>query len=347
MKSFGTIKSGAKAHLYTIAAGSVTAQLTDFGASLVSLTVPSKPDGASLDVVLGYDSAAEYEAGSCYFGAAIGRVGNRIAGGAFTLNGKPYQMDQNENGNCLHGGFSGYDKRIWETESASDAAVTFRLESPDGDQGMPGNLSIRVTYTVSDTADGCALTIRYDASCDRDTLLNPTNHSYFNLNGQGNGDILGHTMQIAAEEFTAVQDGACIPKCNKAVEGTPFDFRKPKVIGLEIDDPDCRQLGYGSGYDHNFVIRQKKGAPQTIAKACGDRTGITMEVISDLPSVQFYAGNLISPQTGKGGAAYGKRSGFCLETQFIPDSINHPEFEPCILRAGEDWTSSTTYLFRR
>ena len=344
--SFGITKAGA-ASLYTLHSGNMTAAFTDFGAALVSLTVPDRR-GNPTDVVLGYDTAAEYETGGCFFGASIGRVGNRIGGASFSLNEKVYCLDANENGNCLHGGFSGYDKRLWTVLAVSEKedSITFGIKSPDEDQGMPGNLDLCVTYTLVSDANGCSLKLHYQAVSDRDTLLNPTNHSYFNLNGHNSGSILGHTLQIHADLFTAVQDSACIPLENKDVTGTPFDFRNPKPIGQDIDLADCRQLEYGRGYDHNYVISRQRGTMQTMAAATGDKTGISMTVLSDMPAVQFYAGNQITRQKGKGDAVYDFRGGFCLETQYIPDSIHHPEFAlPCILKAGETFDSVTVYRF--
>lgn len=308
-QGFGTTKDGKEALLYTLSnKNGMEISVTDYGAHLVSVLVPDK-DGKKRDVVLGFDSVTGYETDGSHFGATIGRNGNRIAGAAFELHGKTYQLAKNENNNNLHSGPDGYDYRLWNVEEADDSAVTFVLMSPDGDQGFPGNFEVSVTYTLTDEN---AVEIHYEGSCDQDTVVNMTNHSYFNLAGHDAGSIENQTLVLKAEQFSPVIDSASIPTGEHApVQGTPMDFTREKAIGAEIE-ADFEQLKLTGGYDHNFILdKAVEGSIELMAVASCKESGITMEAFTDLPCVQFYAGNFIAPVTGKNGVFYDKRNGFC------------------------------------
>lgn len=342
---FGNIRSGQAAHLYRLTGGGLEALVSDYGATLVALRYPDR-EGRVRDLVLGCDSAAGYENGNCYLGATVGRNANRTEGAAFSLNGKEYRLCANEGNNNLHSGPDGFSFRLWQVPAGAytDSDVTFRLVSPDGDQGFPGKLEVTVTYRLSE--DG-RLELHYRARADQDTPLNLTNHSYFNLNGHDSGDVLSQWMQIEADSYTPLRDSTSIPSGEiRKVEGTPFDFRKAKRIGQEIgaDDP---QLLLAGGYDHNFCIRGTAGLLRKAAAAFAEESGIAMEAWTDLPGVQFYTGNFVDCSLGKEGAVYGSRSGFCLETQYFPNAVNTPGFPANILRAGESWESTTIYRFTR
>ena len=339
---FGVSKDGKELHLYTISNGMVTVKVTDLGATIVSVILQDKHENDT-DVVLGYDDADGYYANPGYFGAVIGRSGNRIDKGRFTLNGKEYQLDINNNENNLHSGKNGFDHRVWETERIGDNSVSFFLKDADLEQGYPGNFQVTVTYTLS--AEG-SLILHYEGETDQDTVANMTNHVYFNLGGHGNGNILGHEMQMTAAAYTPVRDHQAIPTGEIApVEGTPMNFLQKKTIGQDID-ADFDQLKFVGGYDHNYVIKAQKGVVEKFAEVYCPETGICLEAFTDLPGVQFYAGNSIKPgQKGKGGAVYDKRSGFCLESQFYPNSINQEGFAKPILKAGEKLDSTTAYRF--
>jgi len=295
-QGFGTTKDGKEALLYTLSnKNGMEISVTDYGAHLVSVLVPDK-DGKKRDVVLGFDSVTGYETDGSHFGATIGRNGNRIAGAAFELHGKTYQLAKNENNNNLHSGPDGYDYRLWDVEEADDSAVTFVLMSPDGDQGFPGNFEVSVTYTLTDEN---AVEIHYEGSCDQDTVVNMTNHSYFNLAGHDAGSIENQTLVLKAEQFSPVIDSASIPTGEHApVQGTPMDFTSEKAIGAEIE-ADFEQLKLTGGYDHNFILdKAVEGSIELMAVASCKESGITMEAFTDLPCVQFYAGNFIAPVTG-------------------------------------------------
>ncbi len=337
---FGTTKTGRRADLITLDNGRLQCAVTTYGAALVSLDVPDR-SGARRDVVLGFDTLADYETQTAFLGATIGRYANRIGGSRFTLNGREYPLPANEGPNQLHGGF-GFDKRIWAYEEVQ-GGVKLSLTSPDLDQGFPGELKAAVTYTLT----GSALTISYSAVSDRDTLCNLTNHSYFNLNGQGSGTAMDHVLQLNASAFTPVSDSACIPTGElRPVEGTPMDFRSPTPIGLRIHQED-EQLRFGRGYDHNWAVDGPAGTLRTAAVVESRESGIRMEVRTDLPGIQFYTANgLAGNPAGKGGAVYRNRDAFCLETQYFPDSIHHPDFIQPILPGGKVWTSQTVYSFQ-
>ncbi len=325
---------------YTISAGNYSAVVTDFGATVISICVPAA-DGSTRDVVLGYDDIDSYKNGRSHHGAVIGRNGNRIANGRFTLGGKVIQMPVNENGNSLHSGPDGYEYRIWKTEAQTPDSVVFSLHSPDGDQGLPGSLDVCVTYRISE--DG-TLSLTYEGISDADTIFNMTNHSYFNLDGHDGKDIHDHMLQLNCSAFSEVAAGSIPTGRHIDVQDTVFDFRTPHAIGERIGADDA-QLKMTGGYDHNFFADGTPGEYRKIAEAWSPASGIRMEVFTDLPCVQFYAGNFIREEKGKGGAVYGPRRGFCLETQYCPDAVNRPaELQP-FLKAGEKVCSRTAYKF--
>ena len=330
---FGTTADGRAVTAYKITnAAGASATLLDYGAAVQSLCVPNKQGGFT-DVVLGYDTVAEYETGSGYLGATIGRVGNRIGGARFSLNGVEYALAKNNGENHLHGGLKGFDKYVWDARPGENAVKFSRL-SPDGEEGYPGNLSVSVTFTLTDEP---ALVLTYDAVTDQDTLVSLTNHTYFNLDG--GGSVLEHELQVFAERFCE-NDAGCLPTGKLLwVEGTPFDFRQPKPIGRDIG-ADCQQLRRGNGYDHNYVLSGKKAAVLYSA-----RTGIRLTVETDLPGVQVYAANGLSPRRGKGGSAIDRRYALCLETQLFPNGIHCYGFPSPVLRAGQALHTETAYRF--
>ncbi len=336
---FGTTKGGQQAQLIALDNGQIRCIITNYGATLVSLEVPDR-SSKYRDVVLGFDTLADYETQTAFIGATIGRHANRIGGSRFTLNGREYILPANEGPNQLHGGI-GFDKKVWSYQEV-EHGVKLSLTSPDMDQGFPGELRATVTYTL----DGSRLVISYSAVSDQDTICNMTNHSYFNLNGQGSGTAMSHTLQLKASRFTPVSSSACIPTGElRPVEGTPMDFRSPTPMGQRINQAD-EQLKFGNGYDHNWAVDGPAGTMRTAAIAESGESGIRMEVKTDLPGIQFYAANGVAGvPAGKGGAVYQNRDAFCLETQYFPDSVNHPNFIQPILSAGETWTSQTVYSF--
>ena len=329
---FGTMPGGEKVFCWTlINENGLAAKIIDYGATVQSIIVPDK-NGKPVDVVLGYDTLEGYISGDCYIGATVGRFANRIKNGCFELNGEKYELCINNGPNHLHGGKIGFDRCLWYAEQIGEK-VAFSRTSPDGEEGYPGNLEVKVTFCW----EGDSFKIEYEAETDRDTIINLTNHSYFNLNGEGKVDE--HFLKIEADRYT-VCDENCTPTGELAsVEGTAMDFRDPKTIGKDAynDEPCVKPFG---GYDANFVI---SGHP--FAKAIGDKTGITIVADTDQPGVQLYTANALTEQKGKGGADYGFRSAFCLETQHFPDCVNHPEWPSPILRKGEKFHSVTTYTF--
>lgn len=341
-EAFGKTRDGQELSLFTIDNGQMQVKLTDLGATIVSVIMQDKNEN-KVDVVLGYEDAQGYYENTCFFGAVIGRSGNRIDKGRFTLNGKPYQLAVNDNENNLHSGPNGFDKRRWEVERISDDSLTFFLQDADMEQGYPGNFQVSVTYTLDANN---TLRLHYEAESDQDTVANLTNHVYFNLGGHDSGSIEGQELMLAAQWYTPVIDHQAIPTGECApVAGTVFDFTTPHRIGERINE-EVEQLKFVQGYDHNFVIRDNKGPVIRIAEAyCAD-TGICMDVSTDLPAVQFYAGNCMTPdQKGKNGAVYQPRHGFCLETQYVPNSINMDNFARPVLKAGEKYDSLTCYRF--
>lgn len=406
IEDFGRIADGRRAGLYILRNNNgMMAAVTNMGAALVELIVPDSA-GSSVDVVLGYDDAASYEKGDKSFGGTVGRFANRIGRAQFELNGRTYQLTANHGPNALHGGRDFYTNRLWDTQigftrvSTRDIAatyavesigdertafekdhsgtdsVTFTLDSPDGDQGFPGDLRIEVTYTLTDDNE---LHIDYrarlndaDAEGATATALNLTNHSYFNLNGHDSGSVLDHLMEIRAGKFTATDDVSLPTGELVNVSGTPMDFRRAKPLGQDIGK-DYEALVFGGGYDHNYALDMladsDAGADECVktdaredgdaysricdglcgyrevARLTGTRSGIHMTVLTDLPGIQLYTGNYIDDEPGKGGAVYHSRDAVCLETQFWPDAINHKDFPGGVLRAGEEFSSRTTYRF--
>lgn len=332
---FGLLPDDQQASLYTISCGQLTAKLTDFGAALVSLTVPDSA-GTTADVVLGYDDVGGYYSGWAFLGATVGRNANRVQNGRFSLNGKTVQLSTFERGNNLHSGFDFFHRRMWKAELVSQSSVTFRLDSPSGDQGFPGNAVIRVTYTLEYPS---SLRITYDAISDADTVFNLTNHSYFNLAGHDHPEkAMAQTLMMPARHFTP-SDRCFIPTGEvRAVDGTPMDFRTPKPLGRDID-ADYDALKLQDGYDHNFEVFC---APCAIL--ADPESGRTMAVTTDCPGVQLYTANG-TKVTGKGGVHYGRRSGVCLETQFYPDAVNHPEWKQPFTKANTPYHSETVFHF--
>lgn len=344
-EKFGITKDGRMAHLYTVTKDNgMEMALTDFGAILVRLFVPDKK-GQRTDVVLGYDSLAEYEENGCFFGATIGRNANRIAGAAFTLDGTTYHLSANENKNNLHSDReNGFHKVLWETELLEqEDAVKFSYLSADGENGFPGTLRVSVTYKLLDED---AIEISYQGVSDKKTVINLTNHSYFNLKGHDAGNICDAKIKILASGFTELSEGGIPTGQILPVEGTPMDLRSLRRIGDTID-ADWEQLRLTGGYDHNFALDTTFGKVEKIAEVVDEQAELTMEVWSDLPGVQFYAGNAIVPQTGKGGARYEKRQGLCLETQYFPNHVNEPNFQKAIFDKGEVYQTKTLYKFCR
>ena len=339
-KKFGTTKDGEEVTLYSLTnTNGMKAEFINYGANIVSLYVPGK-DGKLDDVVLGFDDVAGYEVNGCFFGSFIGRHGNRIGGAQFELNGVTYELEKNDGENNLHGGTPGYHHVMYEAEASEDS-VTFSRISPDMEQGYPGNLDIRVTYTLTEDNE---LKIQYDAKSDKDTLCNVTNHSYFNLKGHDGGVVTGHKVWIKANGFTETSDDLIPNGTIVDVTGTPMDFRTKKAIGDEIE-AYYKPLKIAGGYDHNFALDKKAGQLEKVAELSEDTTGRTMEVYTDLPGMQLYTGNFIEKEMGKNGAVYTKRCGVCFETQFFPNSIHVPSFDSCVLKAGETFTSTTVYRF--
>ncbi len=338
-KSFGKTQDGTEVNLYTIKNDNgVTAEVTNFGAILVGLFVPDKA-GKTADVVLGFDSVEGYFKNGSFFGATIGPSANRIDNASFTIDGVKYQLAVNDSTNNLHSDADkGYHKRVWNAE-VKDNSVVFTINDEDGAMGFPGNRKVQVTYTVTDDN---GLRIDYDVTSDRKTLINMTNHTYFNLAGHDSGNIEAHKICIHASHYTPVYERLIPTGELVEVAGTPFDFRTMRTIGDDIDADDV-QLGYGQGYDHNFALDDFDGSLRKAASVEEPTTGRKMD--SDLPGVQFYAGNCIKPETGKGGAAYDRRSGLCLETQCFPDAINQPEFQDVVYGPDRPYKTTTIYKF--
>jgi aldose 1-epimerase len=340
-QSFGKMPDGTPVDIYTIKDGAIEARVIAYGGIVQSLKVPDK-SGNSADIVLGFDTLDEYVRGNkAYFGAIIGRYANRIAGGKFQLDGKTFSTplndgpDKNHPVNTLHGGLKGFDKVVW-TGKQIPHGVELTYVSRDGEEGFPGTLTAVVRYTLM----GKDLKIDYSATTDKDTVLNLTNHSYFNLAGAGNGDILKNELKINASRYTPTDEAAIPTGELSQVERTPFDFRKPTAVGARIND-DNEQLKKGHGYDHNFVLDDGAVAAEVYDPA----NGRVLEVITDQPGVQLYTGNFLDGSIGKGGKAYGRRTALCLETQHFPDSPNHPKFPSTELRPGEKYHTVTIYRF--
>jgi aldose 1-epimerase len=321
-------------------ANGMEALVTNYGATVVSLLVADK-NGKKDDVVFGYDSIQGYYNGRAYFGCVAGRYANRIANGQFRLDGKTYDLAKNNGPNSLHGGIKGFDKVVW-TAKQDDGGLTLTYTSKDGEEGYPGNLTVTVMYSLKNDN---SLQIDYSAVTDKATLVNVTNHSYFNLEGQGQGDILDHELQFNADGFTPV-DSTLIPTGEiRKVAGTPFDFTSPHKIGERINDTSDLQIKYGLGYDHNFVLNGETGKMKLAARVKAPISGRIMEVHTTEPGVQFYSGNFLNGSEKGKGSVYGYRTGFCLETQHFPDSPNQPSFPSAVLKPGEEYRSTTVFKF--
>lgn len=339
-KDFGKNSKGELAYLYEITnAAGMKAIVTDFGATLHSLYVPDK-DGKMRDVVWGYDTVAEYEIDNGpFFGATVGRIANRVGGAVVTVNGVDYQMDVNERTNCLHSGPNCYHVRMWEAEM-SENSVKFSILSPDGDQGLPGNFNVSVTYTV--TEDN-GLKIIYDGISDKDTYVSMTNHSYFNLDGEDSDSILEHELWLNADAFTRVSNEMISTGEILDVTGTAMDFRTAKAIGRDIDKEE-EPLKIGGGYDHNWVLNAH-AAEEAIAKVTSKESGICMQIFTDYPGIQIYTGNFLGDKPGKRGRIYLNRSAVAFETQQFPDAMHHDNFPSALLKAGEKFHTETEYRF--
>lgn len=336
---------GKPVEIYTLTNNKgMEARIMTYGGTVVSLRVPDKT-GKLDDVVLGYDAVADYQRSSFYFGSLIGRYGNRIAKGKFSIDGKEYTLATNNGANHLHGGVKGFDKVVW-TAHPSMKIDGPRLEltylSRDGEEGYPGNLNVKVVYSLSEDNE---LKIEYAATTDKATVVNLTHHSYFNLAGAGNGNILGHELMINADRFTPTDRGSIPSGEFRSVKGTPFDFTRPTSIGSRIDQTD-EQLKFGSGYDHNFVLNKKNRELSLAATVYYAGNGRVMEVFTTEPGLQFYSGNFLDGSIkGKSGKDYPRRSGLCLEAQHFPDSPNEPMFPTTLLRPGQKYSQTTVYKF--
>jgi aldose 1-epimerase len=342
---FGSLADGAAVELFTLTnVGGMQVQATNYGGIITSIKTRDR-NGALADVTLGYDSLGGYLQSSPYFGAIVGRYANRIGGAKFSLDGRTYKLAANNGPNTLHGGLKGLDKAVWKAEpfeKAGEVGIVFTHTSPDGDEGFPGALAVSVTYTLTDRNE---LAFDFHATTDKPTVVNLTQHAYFNLKGEGSGDVLDHTLMINADRYTPV-DAALIPTGELAsVAGTPLDFRTKTAIGGRINS-DHPQLKLGKGYDHNFVINGGGGELVLAARVEEPSSGRVMEVHTTEPGVQLYTGNHLDGSiVGKAGRPYGERSGFCLETQHFPDSPNKPSFPTTTLRPGEEFKSRTVYTF--
>ena len=341
VSEFGHLPSGEAVLRYTITnAHGASASILNYGATLQSLFVPNRK-GEHVDVVLGYDTIEDYQKNFMFLGATIGRVANRIKDAHFTLNGVEYKLAANNGSACLHGGMVGFDKKIWQAQIDGDS-VFFSLTSPDGEEGFPGTLSVVVIYAL-DEED--ALSIQYLINSDQDTIQSMTNHSYFNLAGQGQRDIFGQLLQIHADKFTRVGRDVIPTGEIGSVFGTPLDFTKAKPIGRDIK-ANAELIDVLGGFDHNFVIQHKTGGVEKCATVVDPVGGIAMDVYTDQPGIQLFTPPDFSYMTGKGGVQYGFGSSFCLETQHFADAMNHENFPSIVLRAGEVFSSETIYRFR-
>jgi aldose 1-epimerase len=345
-RPFGKTSDGREVGLYTLANRSkVEIEITNYGGIVVSLRVPDR-SGEIADVVLGYDDLASYEKDKWHFGAIIGRYANRIANGKFRLNGHEHTLARNNGPNHLHGGVVGFEKVVWdarEGSSGQNESLILDYVSEDGEEGYPGKLAVRVEYSLN---EGNEFQIRYSATTGKDTIVNLTNHSYFNLQGRAEGNILLHQLQLDADQFTPVNENLIPTGEFRQVKHTPFDFRRPEAIGLRINQDDP-QLKFGRGYDHNWVLnRSMHGGLARSAKLSEPQSGRTMEIFTTEPGIQFYSGNFLDGSArGKGVTAYGRHSGLCLETQHFPDSPNQANFPSTVLRAGERYDSTTVFKF--
>ena len=335
-KPFGKTADGESVDLYTLTDGKISVNIITYGGAIQSILVPGK-NGETVDVALGYDDVKGYQTHGGYIGALIGRIGNRIRKGEFELNGVKYHIFNNEKNASLHGGKNGFDKKVWNASVEGDKLVLTYL-SKDGEENYPGNLSVKVTYSVENSS----LKIIYDATTDKDTVINLTNHCYFNLSGQGNGTAEDTILQIFADKITPMDENLLTDGRFMDVNGTVFDFNEGKAIGKDINSDD-RQIKFGGGFDHNFVLNKKENG--LFAVAVSPRTNVKKECYTDQPGVQFYAGNFMGGTFGKGGKEYIKRGAFCLETQNYPNAVNCPEYPSCVLKPGEKYHTETVYKF--
>ena len=342
---FGVLANGDSVHVYTLTnANGLEVRILDYGGIVQSIRTPDR-DGHFADIVLGFDTLEKYVKDSPYFGAIVGRFANRIARGHFTLDGKTYTLAVNNGVNALHGGLVGFDKVVWHAEPLSaptSAGLLLTHTSPDGDQGYPGKLDVRVSYVLNNSNE---LVIGYEATTDKPTIINLTNHSYFNLAGAGNGDILNELITINADSITPI-DSTMIPTGKIVpVDGTPFDFRKPTAIGLRIGADD-QQLKFAGGYDHNWILNHKDSTGMVLAASAYDPgSGRTLDVYTTEPGIQFYTGNFLDGSFAGIGGVYKHRYGFTFETQHYPDSPNHPNFPSVVLRPGQQFHSETVFRF--
>lgn len=344
-KLFGVLDDGREVFLYILQnKNGMIVEIIDYGASIVSLQVPDRK-GNLADVVLGYDKLEDYIADKSYFGAIVGRYGNRIGKGQFSLENTEYQLTINDGENHLHGGIKGFNKVLWtaeEVESSLGQAIKLKYRSRDGEQGYPGNVILAVTYTLTDEND---LRIDFEGITDKPTILNPTNHTYFNLSGTFTKTILNHELKLNADSFTPVDQGLITTGDIVPVNDTPMDFKSPKQIGNRIDE-DFEQLKFGRGYDHNWILNNYSGKLREVASLYEAESGRLMNVLTDQPGIQFYSGNFLDGTViGKDGVAYQHRTGLCLETQHFPDSPNKPNFPSVELRPGETYKQGTIYQF--
>jgi aldose 1-epimerase len=341
-EKFDTTLADKKVSLFYIKGKNLQAAVTNYGARMVGLLVPGK-NGKPVDVVIGYGSIHDYlSAEEAFFGAVVGRYGNRIAKGKFTLDGKTYQLDLNNGVNTLHGGRTGFHSRVWDAVQPDSQTLVLTYVSKDGEEGYPGTVTTKVTYTLNDADE---LRMDYEITTDKKTIVNVTNHNYWNLNGEGSGTINNHEMTIRATKYTPV-DSTLIPTGIEAVANTPFDFTSPHTVGERVG-ADNTQLKYGKGYDHNFVLDKGiTNTPELITVVKGDLSGITMEISTTEPGIQFYGGNFMAGKHMlKSGAKDDHRTAFCLETQHYPDSPNQPSFPSTVLEPGKKYTSTTVHKF--
>ena len=312
--------------------------LLSYGGIIQSISLPDN-NGRAAELCLGYETLEEYENGNCFFGASIGRHANRIGGGSFQINGISYQLEKNNLGNNLHGGSGGFHSKVYEI-GEKESGVIFSRTSPHLESGFPGNLQVKLSYTLGDDN---GLEIAYHAICDADTIVNLTNHSYFNLSGAGSREITDHILQINADKYTEIDENGLATGIIADVENTPFDFRTPKLIGESVDS-SFEQIKLGHGYDHNFILSGGDGL-KTAASAHSSKSGISLEVLTTKPGMQFYSGNFMESCRGIGGA-YNRRGGFCLETQYFPNGMAHENFPSPLLKAGEIYSHKTVYRFK-
>jgi len=343
-QAYGKTPDGAAVDLYTLSnANGMQAGILTYGGTVASLTAPDR-NGKYADVVLGMDDLAGYMKATAFFGALIGRYGNRIGHAEFKLDGVTYKLPANDNGNTLHGGPAGFDKKVWSAvpgNSADGQTLELTVVSKDGDAGFPGTLTAKVTYTLTTKNE---LKIDYTATTDKPTVVNLTNHSYFNLAGQGEGDVLTHEVMINADRFTPVDDKLIPTGELRPVAGTPFDFTKPTAIGARIEAND-EQLKFGKGYDHNWVLNKPAEGLTKAAEVHESKTGRVMEVWTTEPALQFYTGNFLDGSLQGKGKTYNRRGAFCMETQHYPDSPNKPAFPTTELKPGATYKTTTLYRF--